>query len=106
MFNKALKETILERLLAIEDRLASDRRAVPVLKEMIKLLTKENKDLKDRLMSKSFQEYQIFKQPDVTLEMQPHFPSTGGAATPEDLDDQFAGDVLNFDKTSNEMVEP
>jgi len=106
MFNKAFKFDVRARLINIEERLASDRRAIPVLKDMIKLLTKENQDLKDRLMSKNFQEYQVFKQPDIDMTAQPHFPSSGGSTTPEDLDDQFAGEVVGFDKTSNEMVEP
>jgi broad-specificity NMP kinase len=103
MFNKEFKRDLLTRLGNIEERLASDRRAVPVLKDVVKILTKENADLKDRLMSKSFEEYKVFKYTDDNTDPQ-HFSSVD--KLPEDLSADFAGEVLSFDKTSNEMVEP
>lgn len=103
MFNKEFKKELSKRLGNIEERLASDRRAVPVLKDVIKILTKENADLKDRLMAKSFEEYKVYKYTDDNASPE-HFGSI--ERLPEDLSADFAGEVLSFDKTSNEMVEP
>jgi len=106
MFNKEFKKEILTRLGNIEERLASDRRAVPVLKDVVNILKKENADLKDRLMARSFEEYKVYKYTDDNNGPE-HFG--GSNRLPEDLSADFAGEVLDFDKinsTSNEMVEP
>jgi hypothetical protein len=103
MFNKEFKKDILARLDSIEERLSSDRRAVPILKDVIKILKKENADLKDRLMAKSFEEYKVFKYTDENSSPG-HFGNV--SRLPEDLSADFAGEVLELDKTSNEMVEP
>lgn len=103
MFNKEFKRELLTRLGNIEERLASDRRAVPVLKDVIKILKKENTDLKDRLMAKSFEEYKVYKYTDQNVDQQ-HFG--GVTRLPEDLSADFAGEILDLDKTSNEMREP
>ncbi len=103
MFNKEFKKDILTRLGSIEERLSSDRRAVPILKDVIKILKKENADLKDRLMARSFEEYKVYKYTDDNANPE-HFRNV--TRLPEDLSADFAGEVLNLDKTSNEMVEP
>jgi len=102
MFDKAFKSEVRKQLDEITERLASDRRAVPVLKDIVKLLKKENADLKDRLMARSFQEYSIYQRNEDSLPVE-HFQSL---RQEEDLSDHFAGEVVNFDDTSNEMVEP
>jgi len=102
MFDKAFKSEVRKQLDEITERLASDRRAVPVLKDIVKLLKKENADLKDRLMARSFQEYSIYQHNEDSLPVE-HFQSL---RQEEDLSDHFAGEVVSFDDTSNEMVEP
>jgi len=102
MFDKAFKSEVRKQLDEITERLASDRRAVPVLKDIVKLLKKENADLKDRLMARSFQEYSIYQRNEDSLPVE-HFQSL---RQEEDLSDHFAGEVVSFDDTSNEMVEP
>lgn len=100
MFGNSFKKDIIARLDNIEDRLASDRRAVPVLKDIIKILKNENKDLKDRLMARSFEEYKVYQ-----LDPGPSV-NFSHKKQEEDLDDQFAGEVINVDNLKNKMVEP
>jgi regulator of replication initiation timing len=102
MFNKEFKKDILTRLDNIEERLSSDRRAIPVLKDVVNILKKENADLRDRLMARSFEEYKVYKYSDDDAGPT-HF---GITRLPEDLSADFAGEVLDFDKTLNKMVEP
>jgi len=101
MFNKAFKKEILTRLIAIEERLASDRRAVPVLKDVVNMLKKENRDLKDRLMARSFEEYKVYS-------LEPGPATAFKPQVPEVLDDNFAGEVVDLEgfNQKNEMVEP
>ena len=76
------------RLSDVEERLQSDRRAVPVLKDAIKDLRNDKKDLLNRVMSKDFQELQVYTAHE----------SESREAGPITLDEGFAGEILDLEK--------
>lgn len=85
---KTFMNELLDRLKSIEDRLASDRRAVPVLKENISQLREDNKRMLDRVMSRDFEQLQVY-----TAHEAPE--KEKGRVV---LDDQFAGEIVDMEK--------
>ena len=80
-----------KRLADIEEKLASDRRAVPVLKETVKDLRKDNKEMMNRVMSRDFEQLQIY----TAHEAEPKEPG------PLVLDEGFAGEIVDLEKLEN-----
>jgi len=90
-FTKTFMNKLLSRLDVIEDRLTSDRRAVPVLKETIKQLRKDNKLMLDRVMARDFEQLQIYSAHETTKAEKEKIV----------LDETFAGEIVDMDKMEN-----
>jgi len=89
---KTFMNKILSRLESIEDRLASDRRAVPVLKETIVQLREDNKQMLDRVMSRDLEELKTYTAHESPEEKR-------GIVV---LDDNFAGEIVDMEKMGYE----
>lgn len=84
---KTFMNNLMSRLESIEERLSSDRRAVPVLKETIKQLRDDNKKMLDRVMSRDFEQLQIYSAHEAKTDKKEEFV----------LDESFAGEILDLE---------